>query len=170
MVRLLNIAEMPRVDGMSTPFEVYTVIKEPALLAGMRYPIGISWDKLKEAGFTSIVCLSENYPSYDPSPLQELHTVCLEDLCCGGPLDSKLQEKLVRSATKTVFEGLGMGEDIIIHCMGGTGRTGTVIGCVLRELGVPANTVIGYLNDLNVARGVGGWPENKWQAEMVWKY
>ena len=53
---------------------------------------------------------------------------------------------------------------------GGTGRTGTVIGCVLRVLGRPAPQVICYLDDLNKARGKLGWPEAKWQAELVERF
>jgi protein-tyrosine phosphatase len=62
------------------------------------------------------------------------------------------------------------GEGIVVHCVGGIGRTGTVIGCVLRDLGFSADEVINYLDDLNKERGFGGWPETEWQEEMIRRY
>lgn len=49
----------------------------------------------------------------------------------------------------------------------GTGRTGTVIGASLVALGHPPDTVIPHLDALHRARGRAGWPESKWQAELV---
>ncbi len=46
--------------------------------------------------------------------------------------------------------------------MGGIGRTGTVLGCVLRDLGFCADEVVNYLDKINRLRGVRGWPEVKW--------
>ncbi len=59
----------------------------------------------------------------------------------------------------------------MVHCHGGTGRTGTVLGCVLRELGVQAAEVIDFLDRVHKARGKPGWPESSWQRELVehWK-
>ena len=53
---------------------------------------------------------------------------------------------------------------------GGIGRTGTVLGCVLRDLGFSADEVLNYLDEINKLRGFGGWPETEWQGEMVQKY
>lgn len=171
MIKLLRSPEMPRIEGLSTPSEFYTVIEKPALLAGMRYPpMDMSWDLLQEAGFTSIVCLTSEEPLYKPSPLRLLYAIGLEDLYGKEPYDPDEQEKLVREAAAAVLKGLEDGEHIVVHCLGGTGRTGTVLGCVLRGLGVPAPTVIRYLNNINVERGKDGWPESDWQAEMVCKY
>jgi protein-tyrosine phosphatase len=62
------------------------------------------------------------------------------------------------------------GKGIVVHCVGGIGRTGTVIGCVLRDLGFSADEVIDYLDRINKSRGFRGWPETEWQAEMVRRY
>jgi protein-tyrosine phosphatase len=62
---------------------------------------------------------------------------------------------------------LQAGDGVVVHCAGGTGRTGTVIGCVLRLLGVAAVQVISYLDHLHQARGRSGWPEAEWQSQVV---
>jgi protein-tyrosine phosphatase len=66
-----------------------------------------------------------------------------------------------------VLSRLDRGEGVVIHCVGGTGRTGTVLGCVLRSMGYSAEDIIAYLNELNLGRGKRGWPESPWQAEIV---
>ncbi|WP_394298404.1 phosphatase domain-containing protein [Methanosarcina mazei] len=45
---------------------------------------------------------------------------------------------------------------MVVHCMGGIGRTGTVLGCVLRDLGFSAGEVLDYLDEINMHRGFGG--------------
>ena len=67
-------------------------------------------------------------------------------------------------------EKIDAGEGVVVHCMGGIGRTGTVIGCVLRDFGFSADEVVAYLDRINRSRGLRGWPETEWQAEMVRKY
>ncbi len=58
---------------------------------------------------------------------------------------------------------------VIVHCLGGTGRTGTVLGCVLRELEFSADEVVSHLKEVNEARK-RTWPESIWQEEMVRSY
>lgn len=65
---------------------------------------------------------------------------------------------------------MDVGEGIIVHCVGGIGRTVMVLGCVLRDLGFSVERVIDYLDRINRLRGLKGWPEAEWQAEMVRKY
>lgn len=54
--------------------------------------------------------------------------------------------------------------------MGGIGRTGTVLGCVLRDLGFSTDEVINYMDKIQKFIGFRRWSETKWQAEMVHKY
>lgn len=172
MLSPLNPVNMPIVDGVAMPRDFYVVLKEPALLAGMCYPWRATpWKNLGATGFANIVCLADEQVFYNPSPLRLLYARELEDLHYGGyPTNAGRQEKLVREATEIVVKSLNRGEGTIVHCVGGIGRTGTVIGCVLRELGMPAETAISYLDRVNKARGIRGWPETAWQAEMVRKY
>ncbi len=171
MPKLLSVKEMPKIDGVKIPWDLYVVMDDP-LLAGMCYPYsGISFESLEKAGFSGIVCLCERHPDYDPYPLRILYATKLEDLFSGDePWDKHGEESLIRDAVEAVVSELRHGEGVIVHCVGGIGRTGTVIGCVLRELGYSADEAIDYLDDVNLARRIGQWSESKWQAEMVRKY
>jgi hypothetical protein len=51
--------------------------------------------------------------------------------------------------------------------MGGRGRTGTVLGVALVQLGHDPEVVVEHLHRLAVGRGRRGWPESAWQAEVV---
>lgn len=169
---LLSPLEMPAIDGVKIPLNLYVVLKEPALLAGMSYPeMRTPWKNIRDAGFSGVVCLCDSKVSYNPSPLEVLFSAELEDLHHGfPPLNPQMQEDLVRDATEVIRREVDAGKGIVVHCMGGIGRTGTVLGCVLRDLGFRADDVVDYLDKINRFRGVKGWPEVKWQEEMVRKY
>jgi hypothetical protein len=155
---------------MNIPNDFYVVLDKPALLAGMCYPpSNISWQTLSAAGFIDIVCLCESPPSYRPDSMRIAYANKLENLHHGqNPIDPGRQEVLVSDAVRAVLLSMDAGHGVIVHCVGGIGRTGTVIGCTLRALGVPADTVIHYLDDLTKARGIkSGWPETEWQGNIV---
>jgi hypothetical protein len=44
----------------------------------------------------------------------------------------------MRAALDAIYGALGAGEPAYLHCWGGVGRTGTVVGCLLREQGFTA--------------------------------
>ena len=83
------------------------------------------------------------------------------------PRDPEQAESLIHEAAHAVVSKLQVGEGVVVHCAGGTARTGTVIGCVLRVMGVAAVQVITYLDHLHQARGRSGWPESEWQSQVV---
>ncbi len=150
----------------------YVVLKEPVPLAGMSYPSAYTpWEKIRNAGFSSVVCLCDSEVSYNPHPLKVLFSAELEDLHYGNsPYDPSTLEWLVRKATNVIKKEMDAGKGIVVHCMGGIGRTGTVLGCVLKDLGFQSDEVINYLDDINKLRGFRGWPEAEWQTEMVHRY
>ncbi|WP_239450961.1 protein-tyrosine phosphatase family protein [Methanosarcina horonobensis] len=169
---LLSPREMPSIEGIRIPLNFYIVLKEPVLLAGMSRPRKATpWEKIGEAGFSNVVCLSSSEVCYNPYPLKVLFCAELEDLYFGyDPDDPEREERLIRQATDAIRKKMDEGEGIVVHCLGGIGRTGTVLGCVLRDLGFSVKEILDYLDEINMLRGFGGWPETEWQGEMVRKY
>jgi len=171
---LCLLGEGPKITGIDIPRRFYWVLKPPAApLAGMPYPINSTpWANIWQAGFRHVVNLYESTPKYDPAPLSILYSAELRDLVDGGqPHDPQHEEDLIRKAVKDIAKKLSFGEGVVIHCWGGRGRTGTVIGCLLRTLGFTSADIISYLNELHIAREKSeGWPESSWQAQLVQRF
>jgi protein-tyrosine phosphatase len=172
MPELIQPTDMASLPGLAVPNDFYWVLQHPAPLAGMPYPSPRTpWHHLAAAGFGSVVCLESHGPVYDPSPLVIGHRTSLQDLYGGSvPHSPEQEEWLVHRAAQAVTARLQAGEGVVVHCAGGTGRTGTVIGCVLRGMGMTAEQVIAYLHRLHRARGRSGWPESEWQSEVVQRF
>lgn len=138
-------------------------------MAGMPRPSDQTpWKTFYDSGFRRIVCLADAKPAYKPYPLTVLYSAELEDLYHGGPpRDPQREARLIGVVTALIVESISRGEGTIIHCLGGTGRTGTVMGCVLKALQFSANDIINYLDRVNIARGRRGWPESAWQSDFV---
>ena len=169
MPEVVQPRDMPALPGLAVPYDFYWVLQHPVPLAGMPYPsVRTPWHDLAAAGFRHIVCLEGHGPAYDPSPLTVSRRMSLQDLYGGNvPRDPEQEESLIYEAAHAVVSKLQVGEGVVVHCAGGTGRTGTVIGCVLRVLGVAAVQVITYLDHLHQTRGRSGWPESAWQSQVV---
>lgn len=159
------------IPGLEIPRDLYWVLRSPAPLAGMKLPQATwPWSAIHAAGFLDLVSL---HPcNYDPAPLSRIFAEHLEDLVQGGPPnDPKREVTMIRTAVQAIVSSLRSHRGVVAHCWGGRGRTGTVLGCVLRELGYGANATVSYLNRIHVARGREGWPESSWQGDLVrqWK-
>jgi hypothetical protein len=155
------------IKGIEMPKEAYWVMGAPAPLVGMKLPrAGFPWGNLHAAGFRHVVSLHPGTP--DPAPLKLAFSEQLEDLVGGGPPRSAAAEtkKIARAVTATV-SALESGQGVVVHCDGGRERSGTVLGCVLRELGVAAEDAIAFLDRVHKARGTPGWPESPWQSAFV---
>jgi protein-tyrosine phosphatase len=133
----------------------------------MRYPRrDFPWKSLSASGFGGVIALEPG--DYDPSPLKLLFSQRLEDLFHGGsPRSPSKEQRLISEAVETAVSSLRAGLGVVVHCLGGRGRTGTVIGGVLRRLGYGAGEVIDYLKRIHQARGKPGWPESPWQSALV---
>jgi hypothetical protein len=136
-------------------------------LAGMSAPPnGFPFSFLQERGFDTIVSLAGPV-SYDPSPLSSC-TFTLQDLARGAvPAESATEEAEVRRAVSGVTSLLAEGHNVAVHCRMGVGRTGLVVGAVLVSDGHDPASVTAWLDEVQRARGVKGWPESSWQADLL---
>lgn len=170
----MSVAPIPpealrSVPGLDTPQRFYQVLRSPAPLAGMSVPDRPSWKAVAAAGFESIVCLTNNTPPYDPSPLRVLRALKFKDLVGGTqPENPQREADMLREVVEVVVDELRAGRGVVVHCAGGTGRTGTVIACALAALGLPEADVMKYMGAVNAARRKSpGWPESEWQKSQV---
>lgn len=166
-MKLIEAGAGTPIDGVQVPKELYWVLASPAPLAGMKYPRSdFPWSNLKAVGFTQIVSLHPG--SYDPAPLTTIFSNHLQDLVSGGPPANEVQEKdRIKTAVAVTLVALRSGQGVVVHCVGGRGRSGTVLGCVLRELGFGGEETISFLDRAHKARGKPGWPESAWQGSLV---
>ncbi len=100
----------------------------------------------RDSGFSSAVCLCEFKASYDPYSLKVLFSAELEYLHHGNfPYNSDTLEWPVRKATNVIREEMNTGKGIVVYCVEGISRTGTVLERILKDLGFQADEVINYL-------------------------
>jgi len=163
---------MKNVPRLATPWEFYWVLEQPGPLAGMAYPRSSPWQTLAGEGFRSVVCLTDSIIRYDPFPLKVLRAVKFKELYRGAyPDEAEAEQTALRDIVGAVRSELIQGKGVVVHCVAGTGRTGTVIACTLRALGLPLPDVLDYMEQLNTARGKpAGWPESEWQLQQVRKW
>jgi hypothetical protein len=140
---------------------LFVVTDTPALLAGMAFPDPeLDWRALHDRGFRHVVRL--HAADYDPSPLAA-HDVALEDLHGGlTPRDADDERRRVWSAAQLAADYVASEEGAVVHCVGGTGRTGTVLACALGRLGHPVDEAIELVRTHRPR-----WPESPWQEEVV---
>jgi len=170
---LLSVESMPQIPGLATPESFYLVTRLPAPLAGMSQPaLTTPWEALFRLGLQRVVCLTKESPNYTANPLIATGHFPLQDLYGGiAPDNPKIEQGLILQACEMITSFINDGVGVVVHCVGGTGRTGTVIGCALRGLGYNSVEILSYLDRLNRRRGARrGWPESKWQAELIKKY
>jgi protein-tyrosine phosphatase len=69
--------------------------------------------------------------------------------------------------------GLNNGQNIYLHCLGGTGRTGMIVGCFLARHGIPGEDALKLISQWRKRTPNGGKqsPETDGQRRMIleWK-
>lgn len=167
---LVPLEAQPETPGFRIPRDLYFMIDSPAPLAGMPYPHALTashWVTLGKT-FQHVVNLCEDESPHECAPLNPLHAVKLQDLVSGGaPNNPKREAAKILRAADVIVAALRRGEGVVVHCMGGRGRTGTVLGCALRRLGHGADEVVAQLDAVHKARGRRDWPEADWQEQLV---
>lgn len=166
---LAPAGEVGFLGDAAIPADLYFVTREPVPIVGMGYPARVEWPLLHAEGVHHVVCLTHDEPLYDASPLA-VTAIALEDMYAApaaGPRDADAELARVRRAADAVVDAVQRGEGIAVHCRGGRGRAGTVIGVALVRLGLDARLVVQHLDAIHRARGKGGWPEHPWQASAV---
>jgi len=140
---------------------LFVVTEIPAPLGGMAFPTPqTDWRALHERGFRHVIRLHP--AAYDAAPL-EAHDVALEDLHGGlTPRDAAAEERRVWETADLTAAYLRKREGVVVHCVGRTGRTGTVLACALRLLGRSADEAI---DEVRAHRPQ--WPESRWQEDVV---
>ncbi|MGZ4796562.1 MAG: phosphatase domain-containing putative toxin, partial [Acidimicrobiia bacterium] len=119
------------IGTLSVPGDLWWVCADPTPLAGMAYPRAGAWDALAAAGFRHVVDLTRDAARYDPAPLTS-HATGLADLIARRrPPDAAGDEARIRAAAASVADWYVAGEGVVVHCHGGRGRTGAVLGSAL---------------------------------------
>jgi hypothetical protein len=155
------------IGALCVPDDLYWIARSPVALAGMSYPGRADWSLLHGQGIGHVVCLSHGAAPYDAAPCT-ITAIRLRDLIDGRPPpDPDAEHAAVVDAATDVVDHLERGIGVAVHCMGGRGRTGTVLGAALVRLGHAPGDVVDYLDRVAVARGRRGWPESEWQADVV---
>ncbi len=153
--------------AIAIPGDLWWVCIEPTPLAGMAYPRADIWDSLADVGFRHVFDLTRDASRYDPAPLTG-HATALADLVVRRqPPDPDLDERRIQQAAALVAERWAAGEGVVVHCRGGRGRTGAVLGAALVRLGHESEAVVDWLHRVQRTRGRRGWPEQAWQADVV---
>ncbi|MDC7218987.1 MAG: hypothetical protein PQJ59_03540 [Spirochaetales bacterium] len=151
---------------------IYGFSLNGAILAGMPKP-GTDrelWDVMARKDLNSILCLTDNEAPYTPE--KGVSLLAEKQLLDHFDVSDEALEKEARIIEELAAKGadaLAKGESVVAHCRGGTGRTGTVIGGILRLLGYTWEETEAALISGNVLRGKypGGWPESEWQRNLV---
>ncbi len=107
----------------------------------------------EEHGPYTLVSVMEEHEYYDfeiPDLFErdlveglEVLRFAIEDMNVPREAEAEKYEELIRD----IVERMRDGKNVIVHCRGGLGRTGTVAACALVALGHPAKDAIGLVRE-----------------------
>ena len=85
--------------------------------------------------------------------------------------DIPSSDEFTREILDTIDRCIGEGGCVYLHCLGGIGRTGTIVGCFLVRHGLDADAALDRVEKYwqSTAKYDPYWtsPENDWQKEYV---
>jgi hypothetical protein len=173
--RTANEQMSKKLDGVEyelrngNPLHFVLNVKKHGMLGASRWPgAEMDWKRMASIGFQWVICACSEDPGYDPFPLKFLTSTDLTDLSRKGqPDDPAAEFEQIAAIASQAFLKLNEG-GILVHCAGGRGRTGTIIGAILRHCGYGGAEVICFLDSAYRDAGrPGGWPESPWQSQVV---
>lgn len=78
--------------------------------------------------------------------LEEARRAGLESLWFPVPdMGAPTSVEAARELVARILERMGRRETVVVHCLGGLGRSGTIAACVLTALGLPPDRALGLV-------------------------
>ncbi|MEO8001612.1 MAG: isochorismatase family protein [Arenimonas sp.] len=121
---------------------------------------------LKREGINAIICLLANdeFEKYGVPQLLEQYRANGMDVLHLPTIDrTPPSDDALAAAMSWINEGLSNGRRVLIHCVGGLGRAGTVAGCWLRQQGLEGDAAIATVREFRSVRAI----ETKEQETVV---
>jgi protein-tyrosine phosphatase len=129
---------------------------EPGRLQAGRYPGSVPLDP----AVTFVVDLTEE-GEIEPYRCEGVKRVRLPIRDFGTPSDEELTRIL-----DTIDDALTDGEVVLVHCLGGRGRTGAVVGCYLVRHGLEPEAALARIAELRGQTSTPS-PETREQIRLV---
>jgi protein-tyrosine phosphatase len=135
-------------------------------MLGLKEPLESAWEQVRTQGVQAIVNLAEQDEIRRKSPayalaLEGKHVPCAVIRFAVRNRRTPNDSEAFWQVAVDVAQRLRLGERILIHCMHGQGRTGTMATCVLVALGETQEAAA------DAVEKAGSTPETKGQAGIV---
>ena len=108
---------------------------------------------------------AESLKRWNDSSRQELHYEQHSIMDMGIPSYSTMKDILMR-----IDECNQAGDAVYVHCFGGLGRTGTVVGCYLVQKGLSAEAALERIPRLRSAAGLYNFPSPEVAEQVEYIY
>jgi hypothetical protein len=173
-MRIPNEQVSKKLDGVGCelgdghPLHFVLKVEKHGTPGAARWPgAEMDWKRMSSVGFRWVICACSEDPGYDPFPLKFLARISLTDPSRRRQPDNLGAEfEQIAAIAAKAFPKLNEG-GILVNCVGRRGRTGTIIGAILRRCGYGATEVIDFLDAAYRDAGRPGWPESPWQSQVI---